>query len=90
MQQDARYGGIVNHALGLIIRASKCTLRGNRELCIGVESFVHQDACYEEIGELRTGVDSFVLRGNRELRIAVESFVLLNTKSLFGIMVHRT
>ena len=49
MQQDARYGGIVNHALGLIIRASKCTLRGNRELCIGVESFVQQVARYEGI-----------------------------------------
>ena len=33
--------------------------------------------------------ESFVQQGNRELRIGVDSFVLLNTKSLFGIMMHR-
>ena len=36
---------------------------------------MHQDARYEEIGESRTVVESFVLRGNRELRIEVDSFV---------------
>ena len=35
-------------------------------------SFVHQDARYEEIGESRTVVESFVLRGNRESRIGVD------------------
>ena len=32
VHQDARYEGIVNHVSGLIIRATSCTLRGNREL----------------------------------------------------------
>ena len=41
-------------------RASRCTLRGNRELRTEVKSFVHQNARYEEIGELRTEVESFV------------------------------
>ena len=41
-------------------RATSCTLRGNRELRIAVESFVHRDARYEEIGKSRTEVESFV------------------------------
>ena len=52
-------------------RASRCTLRGNRESRTEVKSFVHQDARYEEIGESRTVVESFVLRGNRESRIGI-------------------
>ena len=47
----------------------------NHEARTEVKSFVHQDARYEEIGESRTVVESFVLRGNRELRIEVDSFV---------------
>ena len=54
------YEGIANHVSEFIIRATSCTLRGNRESRIEVESFVHQDARYEEIGESRTEVESFV------------------------------
>ena len=131
MQQVARYEGIANHVsefiiratsctlrgnresrIGVIIRASRCTLRGNRGLRIEVESFVQQVARYEGIAnhvsefiiratsctlrgnrESRIGViiraSRCTLRGNRGLRIRVKSFVLLNTKSLFGIMMHR-
>ena len=61
VHRDARYEGIVNHASGLnhscyegianhvsefIIRATSCTLQGNRGLRIGVESFVQQVARY--------------------------------------------
>jgi len=60
MHQDARYEGIVNRVSGLIIRASRCTLRGNRESRTEVESFVQQVARYEGIGESGTGVESFV------------------------------
>ena len=75
-------------------RASRYTLRGNRGLCTAVDSFVQQVARYEENRELCIGVESFVQQVARyeeigELRIGVESFVLLNTKSLFGIMMHR-
>ena len=61
-------------------RATSCTLRGNRELRIAVESFVHRDARYEEIGKSRTEVESFVQQvaryeGIGESRIGVESFV---------------
>ena len=41
-------------------RASRCTLRGNRESRTVVESFVQQDARYEEIGESHIEVESFV------------------------------
>ena len=41
-------------------RASRCTLRGNRESRTVVESFVQQVARYEGIGELHTEVESFV------------------------------
>ena len=43
------YEGIANHVSEFIIRATSCTLRGNRESRIEVESFVHQDARYEGI-----------------------------------------
>ena len=43
----------------------------NHEARTEVKSFVHQDARYEEIGESRTVVESFVLRGNRESRIGI-------------------
>ena len=60
VQQVARYEGIVNRVSGLIIRATSCTLRGNRESRTVVESFVQQVARYEGIGELHTEVESFV------------------------------
>ena len=41
-------------------RASRCTLRGNRESRTVVESFVQQVARYEENRELRISVKSFV------------------------------
>ena len=73
------YEGIANHVSEFIIRATSCTLRGNRGLRTAVDSFVHQDARYEEIGESRIGViiraTSCTLRGNRESRIRVDSFV---------------
>ena len=47
MQQVARYEGIVNRVSGLIIRATSCTLRGNRGLRTAVDSFVQQVARYE-------------------------------------------
>ena len=46
-------------------RASRCALRGNRELRTVVDSFVHQDARYEGIGESHTEVESFVHRDAR-------------------------
>ena len=36
VHQNARYEGIANHVSGFIIRATSCTLRGNRESRIGV------------------------------------------------------
>ena len=86
VHRDARYEGIINRSVHLDAR--------NHEARTEVKSFVHQDARYEEIGELRTEVDSFVQQvaryeGIGELHTEVESFVLLNTKSLFGIMMHR-
>ena len=39
----------VNRVSRLIIRATSCTLRGNRESRTEVESFVHRDARYGEI-----------------------------------------
>ena len=59
VQQVARYEGIVNRVSGLIIRATSCTLRGNRESRIGV--IIRATSC--------------TLRGNRGLRTAVDSFV---------------
>ena len=59
MQQVARYEGIANHVSEFIIRATSCTLRGNRESRIGV--IIRASRC--------------TLRGNRGLRIEVESFV---------------
>ena len=60
-------------------RESGCTLRGNRESRIGVDSVVHRDARYGGIVNRVSGLiiraTSCTLRGNRELRIAVESFV---------------
>ena len=74
------YEGIANHVSEFIIRATSCTLRGNRESRIEVESFVHQDARYEGIGELHTEVESFVQQvaryeGIGESRTEVDSFV---------------
>ena len=43
------YEGIANHVSEFIIRATSCTLRGNRESRTEVESFVHRDARYEGI-----------------------------------------
>ena len=45
---------------GWIIRVTSCTLRGDRESHIEVDSFVQQVARYEGIGESGTGVESFV------------------------------
>ena len=56
VQQVARYEGIVNYASGFIIRATSCTLRGNRESRIGVDSFVQQVARYEEIVNYVSGL----------------------------------
>ena len=40
------YEGIANHVSEFIIRATSCTLRGNRESLTEVESFVQQVARY--------------------------------------------
>ena len=51
------YEGIANHVSEFIIRATSCTLRGNRESRIEVESFVHQDARYEGIVNHASGLN---------------------------------
>ena len=43
------YEGIANHVSEFIIRATRCTLRGNHKSPIEVESFVQQVAHYEGI-----------------------------------------
>ena len=43
------YEGIANHVSEFIIRATSCTLRGNRESRTVVESFMQQVARYGEI-----------------------------------------
>ena len=62
------YEGIANHVSEFIIRATSCTLRGNRESRTVVESFMQQVARYEEIGESHIEVESFVQQVARYIR----------------------
>ena len=53
---------------GLVVDRSVQLVARNHEARTEVESFVHQNARYEEIGESRIGVESFVHQDARYIR----------------------